>query len=264
MSSSYRRRRYNLWNATDRRNFKKKNRKERSKNSSKVSTHINGLNSLQKHGAYHSLLRESHATGQASYRKVAYGWSRSKLYWSKQAYLVSSHGNSQFKQFNTQYSDWCVEQRIQKKRLRAILPVIPWRHLLRNRHSRIVKFTICLNESVKRFQNLSTKAYVTPFSCWSSFVHSIRNRHLHYISITSQYHQFNKLKILTYNTLFTCIHAADDRSICKQLNVNKDWPISVHRLRNKLQRNRAGSNFRLLLRNLLQILQQGMTHMQLL
>jgi len=135
-----------------------------------VSTHINGLNSAQKHGAYHSLLRKSHATGQASYRKVAYGWSRSKLYWSKQAYIVSSHGNSQFKQFNTQYSDWCVEQRSQKKRLCAILPLvatdacsvagIPWCHLLRNRHSRIIKFTICLKESVKRFQNLSTKAYV--------------------------------------------------------------------------------------------------------
>ena len=52
MSSSYRR--YNLWNAIGRHNLKKK-QKEKSKNSSKVSASINGLNRIQKHCAYHTV-----------------------------------------------------------------------------------------------------------------------------------------------------------------------------------------------------------------
>jgi len=53
----------------------------------------------------------------------------------------------------------------------------------------------------------------------------------------------NKFESKNHCTLFpgTWTHTANDRSICKQLNVNKDWPISVQRFGNKLWRNRADS-----------------------
>jgi len=42
------------------------------------------------------------------------------------------------------------------------------------------------------------------------------------------------LKISNRYTLFTRTHTADNRSMCKQLNVNKYWPISIQHFCNKL------------------------------
>jgi len=50
--------------------LRKKKQKRKEQKLLKVSTHINGLNSVQKHGAYHSLLRKSHATGQLTDRQA--------------------------------------------------------------------------------------------------------------------------------------------------------------------------------------------------
>ena len=51
---------------------------------------------------------------------------------------------------------------------------------------------------------------------------------------------------------------------CKQPNVNKNWPISVRRFHNKLQRNRAGRYWDFCCEVCCKTLQLGMTHVQLL